>query len=89
MILKLDLSKSAGDFLLELPSKQCKQVVATVLRLTRNPRPHDSSKLQGFDDLYRADIGEYRVVYSFDDKIVFVKLIGKRNDDEIYKKLKR
>ncbi len=88
-MLKIDLSKHAGDFLMDLPAKQYKQIVTTVLCLIKNLRPHDSSKLQGFDDMYRVDIGEYRIIYSFDDSIVYIKLIGKRNGGEVYKKLKR
>jgi mRNA interferase RelE/StbE len=38
---------------------------------------------------HRVDIGEYRIVYAWDDKTVDVFLIGKRNDDEVYKRLKR
>jgi mRNA interferase RelE/StbE len=33
----------------------------------------------------RVDIGEYRVVYSVVDDVVEVLVVGKRNDDEVYK----
>jgi hypothetical protein len=33
--------------------------------------------------LYRKDVGEYRIIYRFDDAIVYVLLIGKRNDDDV------
>ncbi len=53
-----------------------------------NPEPQDSKTLIGYD--YRtADIGEYRIVYRFDRDFVYVALIGKRNDSDIYKRLKR
>ena len=37
----------------------------------------------------RADVGEYRIVYRFDRDFIYVALIGKRNDSDIYKRLKR
>ncbi len=57
--------------------------------LLKNPRPHDSSKLRGYPDLYRKDVGEYRIIYKFDDGTIYVLLIGKRNDNEVYKRLTR
>lgn len=82
-----DITRSAGNFIASLPPKQFKQVVSKVLELGKNPRPNDSEKLKGFD-FYRVDIGEYRIIYSFDDKSVIIREINKRNDDAIYKKLR-
>jgi mRNA-degrading endonuclease RelE of RelBE toxin-antitoxin system len=44
---------------------------------------------KGYPDLYRKDVGEYRIIYKFDDETVYVLLIGKRNDDDVYKRLTR
>jgi len=53
--------------------------------------PADSKKLAEYSDLYRVSIGKYRIVYRFlvDEDLVEVILVGKRNDDEVYKQLKR
>ena len=53
------------------------------------PFPHDSKKLSNGDR--RVDVGEYRIIYRFDvdAQIIEVVLIGKRNDGEVYKQLKR
>jgi mRNA interferase RelE/StbE len=37
----------------------------------------------------RTDIGEYRIVYRIDGETVKIPLINKRNDDQVYKALKR
>lgn len=84
----VNTSKSADDFLKLLPPKQFKQVFTKVWDLRSNPRPHDSIKLSGFDDKYRTDIGEYRIIYTFDDTIVNIEIIGKRNDGDVYKKMR-
>ncbi len=57
--------------------------------LLENPKPYDSTSLKGYPDLRRKDIGEYRIIYKIKDDIVYILLIGKRNDDEVYKQLKR
>src|SRR3989338_4889916 len=86
---KIDLTKRAAEFLKQLPPKQCKQNFTAILKLAVNPAPHDASQLRGYDHLYRVDVGEYRIVYRFDRETVYVLLIGKRNENEIYRELKR
>jgi mRNA interferase RelE/StbE len=38
---------------------------------------------------WRVDIGEYRIIYEVEGNTLCIILIGKRNDDEVYKKLRR
>lgn len=84
---RLDITRDADRFLDGLQGKQYKQVVASILDLTRDPEPHDSQVLRGYDTTRRMDCREFRVIYSFDDETVFIELVGKRNDDEVYKDL--
>lgn len=86
---KLDISRKAFDFVKELQSKQFKQVHLAILELLREPRPPDSKGLVNYPNLFRKDVGEYRIIYRYDAEVVYIMLVGKRNDDEIYKHLKR
>lgn len=81
----IEISSLSYGFLEKLPPKQFKQVFTKLWDLRKNPRPHDSLKLKGSDFLYRADMGEYRIIYSFDSNMVTIEAVGKRNDGEIYK----
>ena len=85
---KLDLTHDALGFLRTLPPKQFRQVVTKAFELMANAEPQDSKTLAGYE-YRRADIGEYRIVYRFDRDFLYVALIGKRNDSDIYKRLKR
>jgi len=86
---EVNLSKDAGKFLKKLPPKHRRQMAERILGLSENPLAVDTSKLRGFIDYYRADIGEYRIIYRFSQTTVFVTLLGKRNDDEVYKRFRR
>jgi len=86
---KIDITKSAGKFIKKLPPKQYRQVVGTILGLRENPTPHDSAQLKGSPEYQRVDIGEYRIVYRFDKDTVYIAVVGKRNDDEVYKRFKQ
>jgi mRNA interferase RelE/StbE len=83
----LYLTRDAHDFIRRLEPKQFKQVMSKVLSLLLEPLPADSSALKGYEDLKRVDQGEYRIVYRFDEKSVFVLIAGKRNDDQVYRAL--
>jgi mRNA interferase RelE/StbE len=88
-MLKIDLSKRSQKFLSKLPPKQARQLALKILALRSNPEPPDSIRLKGYDLLRRADFGEYRIIYYVNSDVLIVFLVGKRNDDEIYKQLKR
>lgn len=83
----LNLSNDAANFVTGLEAKQARQVWNKIVALMKDARPHDSIDIG--EGRFRADIGEHRIVYSFNDTTLNVSVVGKRNDDEVYKKLKR
>ncbi len=85
---KLDMDRDAAKYLQDLDAKQYKQIASKMLSLMANATPADYSQLKGYS-YYRVDSGEYRIVYRFDTDTVYIALIGKRNGDEVYDKLKR
>lgn len=85
-MLKLLISKDAQKFLDTLPPKQFRQIVKKVFALMEDPRPHDTKELKGYPFL-RNDAGEYRIIYDLENDTLRLILVGKRNDDEVYKRL--
>lgn len=86
-MLKLQSTREAQKLLDTLPPKQFRQVVQKIFALLSNPRPHDTKELKGYPFL-RCDIGEYRIIYDVQNSDTLrLILVGKRNDDEIYRKL--
>ncbi len=88
-IRNLSIEKNAIAFLKGLVPKHMRQVQLAIYRLMENPIQHDSSELKGYEDVWRNDVGEYRIVYQFDDESITVMGIGNRNDNAIYKQIKR
>lgn len=88
---KLDLKPRTVKFIFSLPPKHKQQIKNYILNLGQNPLPSDSKKLIGYDPYLRADAGEYRIIYRYDQlaDLVTIILIGKRNGDEVYKQIKR
>ena len=86
MIYKITVKKSAAKEIENLPIKIVPKIARCILGLAENPRPKNSKKLKASSsNLWRIRIGDYRVVYTIDDKIeiVDVQKVGHRKD--IYK----
>lgn len=88
-MLRIEVNKRAEKFIRKLPAKQARQIIAKIIELRSNPKPHDSKPLKGHEQMWRTDVGEYRIIYFVRDSVLLVIfLVGKRNDDDIYKQLK-
>lgn len=85
-MMALKITKNAAKFWDALDAKQYKQVGKTIVGLLNDPKPHDSQMLKGAqNDERRVDIGEYRIIYAIVEETIEVLIIGKRNDDEVYR----
>jgi mRNA interferase RelE/StbE len=84
----LDLTPRSRKSLAGLPAKHFRQLVTKIFALLDEPLPPDARPLKGFP-YHRADSGEYRIIYRFDNQNLRVILIGKRNDEAVYKELQR
>jgi len=86
---RIELSKEARKDIGKLPPKHARQISTKLFELAANPAPADSVVLKGHDTYRRATQGEYRIIYEFDDDLLSVLIVGKRNDDEVYRRLER
>lgn len=86
---RLDLSRQAAAFLQSLPAKQGRQIAEKLQALETDPSAVPSEALKGYSPMRRLRAGEYRIIYAVADDVIEVRLIGKRNDDDIYKALER
>jgi mRNA interferase RelE/StbE len=53
--------------------------------LRNEPRPHGVAKPSGIENYYRVRVGDYRIIYTIEDKelVVLVVTIGERR--EVYR----
>jgi mRNA interferase RelE/StbE len=86
---KIDLSRQAAAFLQKLQQKQARQIAAMLQALAADPDALPSEALKGYAPMRRLRAGDFRIVFVVNGDVVEIRLIGKRNDDEIYKALAR
>ena len=64
-----------------LDDKTYLRIVAAIHPFRENPRPPSMKKLTG-QEVYRIRLGDYRVLYSVDDKAKEVRIEAVRKRDE-------
>ena len=67
-----------------LPKEIQKRVAAVLNDLERDPRPQGSKKLTNYEG-YRVRKGDYRILYTIDDKSKFVRVYRVGHRREIYR----
>lgn len=79
------IKPSAAKELEKVPKKVLQKIVGRIKRLSKNPRPFGCEKLSD-QEKYRIRQGNYRIVYSIENKklTVIVVKVGHRRD--VYKK---
>jgi mRNA interferase RelE/StbE len=81
------LTQTAEKELQKLSSRTIEKIISLLKSMEQNPRPHGCKKLKGYKNLWRARVGDFRIIYSIEDVILLVDVreIGHRKD--IYDKL--
>jgi mRNA interferase RelE/StbE len=74
-------SRSVRKELDGLDDETYPRIVAVIYYLRENPRPAGVKKLIG-QEVYRIRLGDYRVLYSVDDKAKEVRIEAVRKRDE-------
>ncbi len=78
---KIIIKQSVAKDLRNIAQKDVKRILVAIQALADNPRPQQSKKLSG-QERYRLRQGNYRILYSIEDKnlIVCVVKVGNRRD---------
>lgn len=70
-----------------LPRAASDAIERHIEALRLDPRPDGCRKLTGADDLWRIRVGDYRVVYSIEDRRVVITIIRIAHRKDIYRGL--
>lgn len=62
-----------------------KRILDKIQSPVANPRPHGFIELKGSENLFRVRVGDYRIVYEIQDKILLITVLKVGNRREIYR----
>ncbi len=80
----VEVTSSAQRQSKKLPEVIQEHLISKIFSLEITPRPLGVKKLQVFE-YYRIRIGDYRVVYSINDKIHLIKILDLGHRKDIYR----
>ena len=78
-------ARSARRELEQLEKGIARRILSRIEALGENPRPRGCVKLQGPDDFWRIRVGDYRVIYSVDDRERTVDVGAIRHRGDAYR----
>ncbi len=84
----IKVSPGAARQLKKIDGRVLSQIAAKIDSLALNPRPHGSEKLTGYDDLFRVRVGDYRIVYGVEDRLVLIVVLKIGNRAEVYQRIR-
>jgi len=78
---KISFKESVEKDFRQIPKKDLQKILIRIEALSKDPRPANHEKLTG-QERYRIRQGQYRIIYSIQDKTltVWVVKVGHRKD---------
>ena len=67
-----------------LPEAARRRIAKKIDALAEEPRPSGIKKLRGHDNSYRLRAGDYRVLYTIEDRVVTVVVVRVGHRRDIY-----
>ncbi|HWL88900.1 MAG TPA: type II toxin-antitoxin system RelE/ParE family toxin [Polyangiaceae bacterium] len=83
----IDFTPSAAKELAKLPKAERRRIATKIDALANEPRPPGVEKLAG-EDAWRVRVGDYRIVYEVQDRVLVILVLAVGHRREIYKRLK-
>jgi mRNA interferase RelE/StbE len=79
---------SAAKDLARLPRDAQRRIAPAIDGLAANARPPGAEKLAG-EDAWRIRVGDYRIVYEIEDRVLVILVLHVGNRREVYRRLRR
>jgi len=85
VLYRLIITRQVEKQLDALPRQVASLVEPHIDALHADPRPFGVKKLKGYTDTYRVRVGNYRMIYSIDDRSQTVTLLTIDNRKDVYR----
>jgi len=82
---RVEFAPAADRQFRKLPAVAQKRLEPEIDALADDPRPPGFKKLKGMENLYRIQVGDYRVVYQIRDDALLVLVVRVRHRKDVYR----
>lgn len=84
---KIIFDRDVDRDLAKLPKHVVKNVLKRTMALSHQPRSGQSLKLTGSEGIYRLRAGDYRIIYTIDDRLNEIVVYHVRHRKDVYRSL--
>lgn len=85
-VFRIELKPSAVKALSGLERREQIRIGLKIDALADNPRPQGVKKLEGSNDVWRLRVGDYRILYAIEDKVLLVLVISIAHRRDVYRR---
>ncbi len=82
---RVEFARSATKDLRGIDRQWIPRILAAIEELTDNPLPVGCKKLAGSEHTYRIRVGDYRIVYDFQDTALVIFVVRVRHRRDVYR----
>lgn len=79
------IDKKVESFIKKQSKPIAKRIAEAISNLAENHRPPGSKKLQGYDNEYRIRVGDIRILYTVEDKLITIIIFKAGYRGDVYK----
>lgn len=87
MAYQISIAPAAERQLKKLPEQVVAQIVPLLKSLAEDPRPVGVKKLKGGDGIWRVRTGDYRILYTVEDRKLTILVLSIDHRKQVYKGL--
>lgn len=81
----IEVRPAAARALKKLPPEAVRPISAAIDGLAENPRPRGVKKLTDGDGVHRIRVGNYRILYTIQDRVLVVAVVDVADRREVYR----
>jgi mRNA interferase RelE/StbE len=85
MSYRIDIPRAAARELAAVAEPHKGRIKAAIQALADDPRPSGCVKMTGLRDIFRIRIGDYRVTYQVQDRVLVVIVVKVGHRREVYR----
>lgn len=86
MAYRVEVAPAAERDIKRLPRPIQIQIIRRIDKLADDPRPHGVEKITGSDHTYRVRSGDYRILYTINDRELLVLVVKIGDRKEVYRR---
>jgi len=85
---RIEVSPAAARQLRKIDRRVLPRIAEKTDSLATEPRPHGCEKLSGYENLYRVRVGDYRILYGVEDRLVMIAVLKVGSRAEVYERIR-